>query len=146
MQKLKWVLTGTLVILVVMVGQFEDLLKTEILTLITSPFSLPVISHELSLSLFNNSGRITNLVFRVLYCCLCVFTVHSLFYNYKITKLAIGFYLAVLVLVFLLYGISVSMNIQPLHTIAFRIDTLLISPMAIIIFIPALTLSTRTQK
>nr|WP_116544758.1 hypothetical protein [Pontibacter virosus] len=94
----------------------------------------------LDLKYFEVSSRALTMIYRILYCTICLLIIHYYFGASKITKIAILLYLFLFVLTLGMYVCAEQSELSQLHTVAFRIDTLLVSPMPIIILIPALSL------
>lgn len=143
--KWKWVLLSSLVIVLISIGHLEAYIKDALLVyfnsiLIEEPGSdlIPVTA--------KTSNRMTSLVYRLLYCSLCMLIIHVYFFKPKITKIAILLYLLLFTLTLGLYMAAAQFQLSQLHVVAFRIDTLLVSPMPVVILIPALYLTTSIKQ
>lgn len=83
------------------------------------------------------SSRFVNLEYRILYCALCITLIHFIFNKLSVTKIVLALYTVVLSLTFLLYITAEVFQIEPLHIVAFRIDTLVVSPMPVVLIVAA---------
>ncbi|WP_128396940.1 XrtX-associated membrane protein [Botryobacter ruber] len=92
------------------------------------------------------SSGLVVMSYGLLYSLLSLFVIHFYFFRRATTKIAIGLYCGITVL-FLLFKISgVILNLEPLHLVSFRIKAIILSPMPIILLIPALYLVSNSHK
>lgn len=96
--------------------------------------------------LTNHSSGLINLVYRTCYCGICLLFMQAITRKAAVTKLAACLYLFLLTLVFVLYVFSDLLQVHPLRIVAFRIDTLTVSPMPVILLLGALQLSRKQLK
>lgn len=138
--KKRWAILGCLFILLLLIGHQETAVKGSIIVGLSKIYSffqgsdLDILHTFFSIK---NEERAANLVFRVLYSSVCLSIIHFYFLKPQLTKLAFLFYLFLYVSTLTLYFAAEQLQLPSLHIVAFRIDSLMISPMPVVILIPA---------
>ena len=127
----------------VIIGRFHNILQYYFFRSDIFPYSLE--PEQLNV-ITSTSRRLINLVYRMIYCGVCLLILHKYFNNYAITKIALMMYFSAAILYVLLIALAKFLPFHPFLIIAFRIDTLIVSPMPIILFIPAFYLVVSSQK
>ncbi|WP_445323615.1 XrtX-associated membrane protein [Pontibacter sp. H249] len=95
--------------------------------------------------LVTHSNQIVNLIYRLVYAGICLIIIHSLFWNSQVAKISVFLYVLVLACTFFLYTLAEVIHVEALRVAAFRIDTMIASPMPIVLLIPALYLTKHKQ-
>lgn len=140
----KWVFRGTLVLILMVIGHQEAYIKDVFSLYLSSlpyPFFIDGTGSDLIPTTAETASRIVSLGYRLLYCSVCLLIIHAYFWKTKITKLALFLYLLLFALTLGLYVAAEQSQLSQLHIVAFRLDTLLVSPMPVVVLIPALYLS-----
>ena len=143
----RWSLLTALVLALFLIGHLEDQIKDEFtfwLDKSTSTLKLTPLSGILVESVY--SSKFISLIYRLLYFSICISFIHVYFLQSSITRWALRSYICLLLLTLLLYGIADKLRLEQLRSVAFRIDSLMVSPMPIIILIPALLLAVDAKK
>lgn len=91
--------------------------------------------------LTKNGSRLITLSFGLLYCGFSLLIIQVYFLNLRITRIALGLYLCLFLISILINETGKGWPFEPFRVIAYRIMTLIISPMPIILLIPALHLT-----
>ncbi len=135
-QLFRWSMYTILVVAFLLVGAYEVPIKKQLsdYTLTLSNFiHLQEISYALDSILKLHNPTLVNLCYRLLHACICASFISLYFRKKYVTKVTLIFYSLLLLLTFLLYFTAGVTQLSFLRIVAFRIDTLLISPMPIIL-------------
>lgn len=130
---------------IIILGHLEPWFKESLVAYVEKLIDLSKKNYNIHESHNKHIEDIINLIYRLFYCIICLYILHIYFMKAQITKLILSFYSLLLCLIMFLYGSAQVLHIEPLQVVAFRIDTLLISPMPIILIIPALYLTNQPK-
>ncbi|SFH06110.1 XrtX-associated membrane protein [Pontibacter chinhatensis] len=138
--KKRWAILSGLVSILILVGLYETPIKESVIIGFSNTHNLflepdPNIHH--SLYSLKNVDRLANLLYRILYSGVCMLIIHTYFLKPQLSKLAFLFYFFLYASTLTLYFVAEQLQMSSLHIVAFRLDSLLISPMPIVILIPA---------
>lgn len=135
----RWGLLTILGFVLFIIGYFEDFIKVELPVLLAN--HLDSLTQLNSLIALLQETTLANLLYRVVYCSVCLAFIHAYFRQATITKLSMWSFIFLILFMLLLYSIADRLQLYQLRTVAFRIDSLIVSPFLLIILIPALHLT-----
>lgn len=142
---IKYGLLTLLAISILIVGLLEASLKDSLAINLDKLIVYSLANDGTHSNLSIHSLRIVNFAYRLLYCGICLFIIHIYSTNRVITKLAVILYGSLLCLITMLYTVAQMSQVEPLRIVAFRMDTLLVSPMPVILLISASFLRGKTS-
>ncbi|WP_425568636.1 XrtX-associated membrane protein [Pontibacter saemangeumensis] len=140
LQFIRWALIAVLVLVLIIIGHIESSLKRDFAVFLNSWTSSPNL-FPYNQYLTSNVSRLVNLAYRIVYIILLFSITHLYFMDFNISKFAMLFYTSLFIFTFILYVIAYEAQSAPLHVVAFRIDSFLVSPMPVILLIPAFYLT-----
>ncbi|PKV75508.1 XrtX-associated membrane protein [Pontibacter ramchanderi] len=144
-----WAIVSVFIVVIIIVGHHEAYIKdliyffcSKVLLLLSRNAQAKglLIDYEIL------TVRVVNMFYRLLYCSICLLIIQTYYRKIVITKLAFLLYIALLSLTLGLYFAADQLQLDQLHTVAFRIDTLLVSPMPVILFIPTIYLQVKLKN
>lgn len=138
--KKRWAILSGLVFILILVGLYEAYVKQSVIMGFSNTYNLflePDSNILRSLYSQKNVDRLANLFYRILYSGVCMLIIHIYFLKPQLTKLAFLFYFFLYASTLTLYFVAEQLQMSSLHIVAFRLDSLLISPMPVVILIPA---------
>lgn len=136
----KWGLLSVLGTILFVTGNFEGALKDYLQLYLNEVWKALALRNDLQKEFDLNSTRLINLCYRLCYVGISLLIIHTFFKRRSITHISLCLYLTLLLLTILLYSIAELLGLGPLRIVAFRVDTLVVSPMPIIILIAAFQL------
>ncbi|MCC9167198.1 XrtX-associated membrane protein [Pontibacter harenae] len=93
-----------------------------------------------------NGNRLITFSYSIIYCGLCLVIIQLLFMQIKITKFILYMYLFMFILCMFINETGKDFNFEPFRSIAHRIMMMVLSPMPIVLLIPALHLKMNPTK
>lgn len=147
--KWKWVAFSSLLSLLFIIGLQEVYIKDTLFLYFSKAYNLLYVGDADSI-LTPTATKITNKIvsmsYRLLYCSICLLTIQVYFWKLNIIQLAVFMYVVLFVVTVVLYVAAELSRLPQLHVVAFRVDTLLVSPMLLIILISAIYLAPNAKS
>ncbi|AKD03971.1 hypothetical protein PKOR_13765 [Pontibacter korlensis] len=149
---IKWFLLTVLVAFWLLVGLKEHAIKQAIASsiyFVIKLFDLPAVLYSSTEHAYANltkvGSRLITLSYGIAYCGTSLLVIHMYFMNISITKLTLGLYISMFIASLLINEVGKELHFETFRVVAYRIMSMTLSPVPIMLIIPALQLHAKKE-